>query len=278
MKILLLGGSGRLGQALQNDLKKEEIDFDAPGSKELDITNKTDFQKFMQKGYTHLILTAAMTDVEKAEVFKNETLLVNSFSLENICPFCKQEKIRLIYISSDYVFGGGKKEIGEEEKRSPVNLYGYSKMLAEILIQKSGIPYVILRLSWLFDFIGTNFFTTVEKSLFQNKVLYGNVLEMGRPTYVGDASRATINLLDEEGIFHFGSKEGISRFEWMVEIANIIKKGKGLNVRIEPKSPEFFNLKAKRPLFNILKIEKYLKKYSIPSWKDHWRFYDEKKP
>lgn len=129
MKILMTGGSGRLGSELQTLLPS----IDAPSSKELDITNKESIIAAIEKySPDYFIHAAAYTDVSRAEEAVVDCWEKNVVGTQNVIAALSNRSVKLIYISTDYVFSGDEGNYVEGDCLGPaLNFYALSKLVAE---------------------------------------------------------------------------------------------------------------------------------------------------
>ncbi|MEN3044871.1 MAG: dTDP-4-dehydrorhamnose reductase [Candidatus Hydrothermales bacterium] len=249
MKILLTGATGMLGNKI---LEKVNYDFIKLERKDCDLSKPFEIENFLKKlpsidGIWHI---AAYTDVEGAEEKKSYAFLVNWISTKILTDFSVKKDIKILYISTDYVFDGYKKvPYSEWDTPNPLNIYGKSKLFGEkeVLKNKNSL---IIRTSWLFGEKGENFIVKVIKRAKREKKLKVVIDQCGSPTYTEDLSDAITKLWsnEETGIFHFSNKGEITRFELAKEIIEILN----LDVYLIPSTSEELNLKAKRPSYSVL--------------------------
>jgi len=136
-KILLTGGSGALGQAIQSSARFENID--SPSSKELDITNTETIAAYFYKnrGITYVVHAAAQARIEMGENDPIRTEEVNVVGTSNLVQQVmveesnSQERIRFLFISTDGVYGGESGNYKEDGPTTPKSKYGWSKLAAE---------------------------------------------------------------------------------------------------------------------------------------------------
>ncbi len=270
MRILFTGGTGMLGKKI---LEKFDYEFILLKRKECDLSKPHEIEKFLKKlpeidGIWHI---AAYTDVERAEIDEENCFLVNWISTKILSNFSLKKDIRILYISTDYVFDGKKKKPYREwDKTNPLNIYGKSKLFGEkeVLRNKKGL---VIRTSWLYGEHGENFVTKMIEKGRKEKKLKIVTDQCGSPTYTEDLTDAIKKLWEKEetGIFHFSNKGEVTWFEFTKEIFKILD----INTEIEPCISEDLNLKAKRPSYSVLDtflIEKKLK-IKIPNWKNSLR-------
>jgi len=144
-KILLLGGSGKLGKELQLELNKQSIDFIAPSHSKCDIENFDMLFKVFQKERPNIIIhSAGCIDTEKCETDKQYCLDVNVIGTYNVIKCCRLLNIRLVFISSEYVFWGGEYAYFKNSGINPKNSYGISKGCGELMTQTLD-NYLIIR-------------------------------------------------------------------------------------------------------------------------------------
>lgn len=145
--ILFTGGSGRLGQAL----KRLGADFQFPTRDECDIANLAQLNGFIERTKPSCVVhAAAYTKVEGSERDASIAIETNIIGTANIASICAKKGIRLIYISTDYVFSGERGMYTEDDPVSPINTYAWSKLGGECsvrLVKKS----LIIRTSFSED-------------------------------------------------------------------------------------------------------------------------------
>jgi len=215
MNVLVTGANGQLGQCIKKIEKESSgLRLTFLSSTELDITQKEEVnQIFETSNFDWCINCAAYTNVEKAESEKEKADLVNAEGTKNLAEACKNHQVKLIHISTDYVFDGEKPSAyKEEDKVNPINVYGASKLKGEQFIQQILNEYFILRTSWLYSEFGHNFFNTMlKKANEENCVLKITTEQKGTPTNANDLASVALKIILEDkkeyGIYHF-SNEG----------------------------------------------------------------------
>jgi dTDP-4-dehydrorhamnose reductase len=181
-RTLIIGGSGLLGSVLidyfpdafytYNNTKIEKNN-----AYKLNILDTESIKFLLEKLYPKIIIvTAALTDVDKCEIDSELAYNINAKPFYIITDYIKKVNGRLIQISTDYVFSGKKGNYKEDDLRYPINIYGKTKMQAEDIIIGSGIDYTIIRTSGIFGINmatgKTNFFLWVYNNLKENKDIY----------------------------------------------------------------------------------------------------------
>ena len=143
MKYLITGGTGQLGYDIIKELiSRGELNYLAPTTKEMNITNKDEVEKVIL-GYKPDIIfhCAAYTAVDKAEEDKENCYNINVNGTKNIVSVAEKINAKVVYISTDYVFDGTKEGIYEiDDKTNPINYYGYTKLMGEEEVKKLNPP------------------------------------------------------------------------------------------------------------------------------------------
>ena len=185
MQVLVTGANGMLGQDLCPILEDEGFEVIETDKDTLDITNWENIDKVFSKEKPDIVIhCAAYTNVDKAEEDLETARLINSKGTENIAKACKKFDAVMVYISTDYVFDGkSNKPYLPEDKTSPINNYGITKLEGENAVRSILNNYYICRTSWLYGIHGKNF---VEKML----ALAGAEPELARES---ESSRAKHN-------------------------------------------------------------------------------------
>jgi len=274
MKTLILGGNGMLAY----ELIKAFPDAISWNKEELDITNEERcFDKISLLNPDLIINAAAFSNVDACEDQIEFVMKVNSYALEHLSKVANHCNAKLVHISTDYVFEGTSEQgYSEDDKRSPINIYGHSKSMSEdILLKNSKQPYLI-RTSWLFGKSGKNFVKTIidlTEKMDQIKVVDDQV---GCPTYTKDLAKH-IKLIVEHykpGIYHVTNFGSCSWFEFAKEIIKQTNKNVGVIPISTQESFKLFSwLKARRPQYSILNNTKIPK---LRNWTEAlWEYLEE---
>ncbi len=279
--VLITGSNGQLGQELNALVSKEkdrwrEKKFFFTDRNSLDITNKDMLAKFIEINAIDTIVNcAAYTAVDKAEEDVNSAYNVNHVAVKNMAEIAKQKNIKLIHVSTDYVFDGtSNTPLVEENICNPQGVYAKSKHAGEeevIRINPEGA--IIIRTSWIYSTFGQNFVHTMLRLGKEREALSVVSDQVGTPTYARDLAAAILNILEHKAIlskqveiFHY-SNEGIcSWYDFAKEIFDI----SNVNCIVSPISTEEYPTPAKRPLYSVLNKNKIINTYNleIPYWKD----------
>ena len=207
MITLVTGSNGQLGKTIQSIVKnKSEFIFTDINS--LDITKKEKIESVITSHDINCIVNcAAYTDVDGAEIEKKKADDLNDNAIKNLVDISEAYKLRLIHISTDYVYNGiNKSEISEYEYVNPQNYYGVSKLNGEKHIENSISESIVIRTSWLYSSFGKNFVKTIiEKSKSKDLLkIVGD--QYGCPTNAYDLANAIIQIIKSKDIFDKESK------------------------------------------------------------------------
>lgn len=257
MRILITGASGMLGHDLQRTLKNHELIL--CNSKNLDITNKNLVSETINEMKPDILInSAAYTNVDDCETNYEEAYKVNALGPKNLANVCKDLKIPLVHISTDYVFDGKKTEpLKENDNLGPQTAYGKTKLEGEQFIQKILDEYFIIRTAWLYGCDGDNFVKTMlnlSKSL--NEITVVND-QIGSPTFTYDLAKGISEIIktDKYGVYHLTNSGSCSWYEFSKEIFRLANK----NVKVIPVTTEEFPRPAPRPKYSVLNNDKWIK-------------------
>ena len=161
-KYLITGGSGKLGTHL-----KELLSCDTPTHQEFDITDPKKIRNYFNQDYKALIHLAAISDQHYAANHQEESYLVNVLGCRNLAKIANEKNLKIIYISTDYIFPGTAGNYSETDHPSPANWYGYTKLAGEYEIRLKSQKWCIIRtsfrpLKWGFPTAFTNVFTSAD--------------------------------------------------------------------------------------------------------------------
>jgi dTDP-4-dehydrorhamnose reductase len=284
MKILVTGKDGQLGQSFQRLVKFESqkistnFNFVFIGREDLDFSESNFIFKYFKKNKYDLILNfAAFTNVDKAEASKTKSDKVNHIAVDAIAQMAVKYKMRLIHISTDFVFdGNSNKPYTETDKTSALNVYGAGKLAGEkALLSKMKSNAIIIRTSGVYSEFGNNFVKTILKLSKKNKNL--NVIsdQIGAPTYASDLASAIIEIITSDKfistskpseIYHYSNEGEISWYDFAREIVKICN----IDCIVNPIASIDYPLPAKRPKFSLLNKQKIETEFgiSIIDWRE----------
>ena len=248
MKLLITGGKGMLGRTLCDVLSEHEIIVaDLP---EADITDAAGFNRFLAKsGAEAVIHCAAMTAVDKCETEKDLAYLLNAFGSANVASACHRQGVRLIAISTDYVFDGALDRPYHEFDIATggATVYGQSKFAGEEMIRRHCPNHVICRISWLYGAGGPSFVHAMMKLADGTRPELKVVADQhGNPTSTRAVAIQLKNLLSRPelvGTFHMTCEGEATWFEFAQEIFRLAGKPQ----KVLPCTTQEFPRPAPRP-------------------------------
>ncbi|MBR7119022.1 MAG: dTDP-4-dehydrorhamnose reductase [Lentisphaeria bacterium] len=254
LRILLTGGKGMLGRTL-NDVLGSEFDVIPTDLPEADITDINSFGNVLDKYAPDAVIhCAAMTQVDDCESKQDTAYLINAVGSGIVAKCCAQRNIRLIAISTDYVFDG-KSSAPYNEFDTPsgaATVYGKSKFAGECEILKNHPTSVICRISWLYGPGGPSFVHTMLKLANSGKTELKVVDDQyGNPTSTIAVANALKNILKKTeltGVFHL-TCEGIVTWKGFAEK---IFELAGIQCKVNGCTTEEFPRPAPRPHYSAL--------------------------
>lgn len=275
MKVFVTGVKGQLGYDVVNELEKRGMEAVGVDIEEMDITDSTSVNKVIRAAAPDAVIhCAAYTAVDAAE--DNEALCrkVNAEGTQNIANVCKDLDIKMIYISTDYVFDGqGTRPWEPDDERHPLNVYGQTKYEGELAVQNTLDKYYIVRIAWVFGVNGKNFIKTMLKLAETHSRLTVVNDQFGSPTYTYDLAKLLVDMVqtDKYGIYH-ATNEGICTW---YEFACEIFKQAGIAIEVAPVSAEEYKAKAKRPENSRMNKDKLTENgfEKLPPWQDALKRY-----
>jgi dTDP-4-dehydrorhamnose reductase len=224
---------------------------------QLDVTDR-DAVRAAITGDDVVINCAAWTDVDGAEEHEPEALRINCDGARNVAEAAG----RVIYVSTDYVFDGTKREpYLESDPVNPQTAYGRTKLAGERATAEANPRHHIVRTSWLFGPGGPNFVETILRLARERDSLRVVDDQVGKPTYTGHLAPELLELATSEkyGIHHRAGAGECSWFEFALEIV----ERAGLDCSVEPCTTAEFPRPAPRPAYSVLGGEQRL-----PSWRE----------
>lgn len=284
MKVLVTGVKGQLGYDVVNELEKQNIEAVGVDIEEMDITDSASVNKVIKEVNPDAVIhCAAWTAVDAAEDEdkKEKVKLVNVDGTQNIANVCKELDIKMMYISTDYVFNGEGTEPWQPDCKdyAPQNVYGQTKLDGELAVANTLDKYFIVRIAWVFGKNGNNFIKTmlkVGKNHDQLKVVSDQI---GTPTYTFDLAKLLVSMIvtNKYGYYHATNEGGyISWWDFTKEIfKQATEMGYDIysekNITVTPvTTAEYGVSKAKRPFNSRLDKSKLVENgfTPLPTWQD----------
>ena len=271
--ILVTGANGQLGSEIRV-LSNGDGNFLFTDRGELDITDFAAVETFISKNAVGTVINcAAYTAVDKAECDAQNADLINNKAVENLAKICKDKDIKLVHISTDYVFDGKNyKPYLEEDEPNPIGVYAKTKYDGEkAILAINPQNSIIIRTSWVYSSFGANFVKTMLRLGREHESLGVVFDQVGSPTYARDLAKAILDILPKiknhkTEIYHFSNEGVVSWYDFAKEIMKMAK----LSCNITPIESAQYPTPAPRPHYSVLNKAKIKREFGveIPYWKD----------
>ena len=272
--ILVTGSMGQLGSEIKELSSNYNYNFFFTTRDDIDITSKDSIKEFCQTNSINVIINcAAYTAVDKAQSDIENADLVNRKAVKKLSIVAKELNIKLIHISTDYVFDGKNfKPYVEEFQTNPQSVYGKTKLDGENEIRDiNPLNSIIIRTSWVYSYYGNNFVKTMLR-LGKEKEELGVIFDqVGTPTYAKDLAITILDIIPQIDnqkveIYNYSNEGVLSWYDFAKEIMKMAK----LNCKTNPIETYQYPTPAKRPHFSLLNKSKIKSKFNleIPYWKD----------
>ena len=284
MRTLVTGANGQLGKSIKNLVIQQQIS-DSFVFATRDQLNLSDLQSLESYFETHtfdlIINCAAYTTVDRAELDGKEANMVNHLAVKKIAEIAQNKNIKLIHISTDFVFDGFKSQpYLESDATDPLNIYGKTKLAGEnAVISIMKFNAIIIRTSWVYSEYGNNFVDTILKLVKNGNELNVVSDQIGTPTYASDLGLAILTILrsekfngseQESQIYHYSNKGFCNWHDFAKEIINIL----GSNCVLNSIKTEDYPTTAKRPRSTVMSTDKISQEFGlkINFWKNSLKF------
>ncbi len=272
--ILVTGSKGQLGSELQELSSEYDYNFYFTDRDSLDVTDKESIVAFIKNNVIDTVINAAAyTAVDKAEEDTVNADKVNHLATQYLAEISKEHNIKLIHVSTDYVFDGKNyKPYTEDDATNPNGVYGATKLAGEKVMQEINPKNaIIIRTSWVYSSFGANFVKTMLR-LGKERDSLGVIFDqVGTPTYTRDLAKAILEILpkiknDNVAIYNYSSEGVLSWYDFAKEIMRMAK----LECQINPIETKEYPTPVTRPHYSLLNKAKIKKEFNIdiPYWKD----------
>jgi dTDP-4-dehydrorhamnose reductase len=273
MKILITGANGLLGQKLIARLQQQQgVQCIATARKalaqpfatgefyNLDVTNPAEVNAVIAATKPDVIIhTAAMTNVDQCETEQEACWLQNVTAVQYLIDACATHHVRLIHLSTDFIFDGSRGPLDENAEPNPVNFYGQSKLAAEDIIRASAIDWCILRTVLVYgvtpDMSRSNIVLWVKRNLEEGKKISVVNDQWRTPTLAEDLAMGCYlaAIQNATGIYNIAGKDFMTPYDIAVQTADFFNLD---NALITATNSTQFTQPARRPLTTGFKIEK----------------------
>lgn len=272
--IFITGSNGQLGSELKKLSTNYQYNFFFTCKDDLDISNTTDIKNFIEKNNIDTIINcAAYTAVDKAQSEEELADEINHIAVKNLAQISKENNIKIVHVSTDYVFDGKNyKPYQEDDTTNPQSIYGKTKLNGEkAMIDINPQNSIIIRTSWVYSSYGNNFVKTMLR-LGREKEELGVIYDqVGTPTYAKDLAKVILGILpninnNKVEIYNYSNEGVLSWYDFAKEIMKMAK----LDCKINPIETYQYPTPAPRPHYSLLNKSKIKKDFDIiiPFWKD----------
>ena len=256
-RLLLIGANGQLGSDLLKKFNERGSHVTVATRKDFDVCDANLTRNFIEEAAPDVIInTSAFHKVEACEEDAQLAFAVNTLAVRNLADVAARVGAVLVHFSTDYVFGGARREPYEEEcQPDPINVYGASKAAGEWFVQSRSDRNLIIRTSGLYGQAGSsgkggNFVQTMLRSgREKGKVAVVDDQHLS-PTFTEDLAYAVADLIEKSasGIYHVTNSDSCSWFTF----AKAIFEEAGMRVTVHPITSAASRSKVRRPAYSVL--------------------------
>jgi dTDP-4-dehydrorhamnose reductase len=254
MRIFITGNRGQLGRELMCSLSAHTVDGgDLP---ELDIMDADTTRRRIEAAKPDIVIhAAALTDTRLCEDDPHLARRVNGLGTRNVALACRDAGAALLYVSTNEVFDGLKREpYVESDAPNPVNAYGRSKLEGEEEARALVERLYIVRTAWLYGGGSRDFPAKMLAAASRQAELTVVTDEVATPTLARDLSDAIARLVEigVYGVYHFTNSGECSRFEWAREVLRLAGRS---DVALKPTTLAEYNAYPPKPPYTALRNE-----------------------
>jgi dTDP-4-dehydrorhamnose reductase len=271
--ILVTGSNGQLGSEIKALASNyTDYNFIFTDVADLDICNHKVVATFIEANQVNAIINcAAYTAVDKAEEQQDLSDKINHLAVANFAQLAKERHIKLLHISTDYVFDGtNHRPYLETDTPNPESVYGKTKLAGEQAMQHiNPANSIIIRTAWVYSSYGNNFVKTMLRLGKDRDEINVVADQIGTPTNAADLAQAILSILpklknETVELFHY-SNEGVC--SWY-DFAKAIFEIKGIPIKVNPIDSALYPTPAKRPFYSVLNKAGIKATYQldIPHW------------
>ncbi|MEY8767074.1 dTDP-4-dehydrorhamnose reductase [Francisella philomiragia] len=279
MNVLVTGSNGQLGSELKELVSNSKLEIQSytfifADSKLLDITDHEAVKQFIIDNNIRVVINcAAYTAVDKAESDIEGADKINHLAVANIAEIAKEYNIKLVHISTDYVFNGHNyRPYLEDDQTDPQGVYGVTKLAGErAILDINPKNSIIIRTSWIYSYYGNNFVKTMLRLGRERDTLGVIYDQVGTPTYAKDLAKAILDILpkiqDSRFKIYNYSNEGVASWH---DFAKEIMAIANIDCQVNSIETKDYPTPAKRPHYSVLNKSKIKSDFNIkiPYWKD----------
>lgn len=273
LDILITGGSGQVGTALQQIVWPPRVMLHAPARADMDLADGASIHRaFAARPFAAVINAGAWTAVDKAETHLEAAFQINAMAPAALAALSSRAGIPMVQVSTDYVFDGAKDDAyGEGDAVRPLGVYGASKLAGELAVRAGNPRSVVLRTSWIVSASGSNFLKTMLKLADTRPELRVVDDQHGCPTSARDVAEAIRTIIlrlvaDPDaptGIYHFVNSGDTTWAGFAREIFAISRAAGGPHAEVTGIPTQEYPTAALRPANSRLSTGKLSRDYGI---------------
>jgi len=279
MKVLVTGANGQLGKSLRDivSMHQTSIVFIFADRAQLDTSQTQNIKSYLDQHPVDVIVNcAAYTLVDQAESEIEIANQINHLSVKKLAELAQHRQIKLMHISTDYVFDGlSSKPYTEDEATNPLSVYGTTKLQGEQAVQTTmDHNALIIRTSWMYSEYGKNFVKTMLKLGLEKDQISVINDQIGSPTYALDLADVIMTILQSQHfrqanfktqLYHYTNQGNCSWYDF----AQTIFQMANIDCKVKPINTTQYPLPAMRPAYSVLNTKKIEQDFdlNIPKWK-----------
>jgi len=256
-RVLITGGDGQLATTIMSLVSNTKSHFTPLSHQKADICDSEAMERILlELGIDTIVNCAAYTRVEDAESSVEDAMRINRDGVATLADLCTKHNIRLIHLSTDYVFGAEMERTTpytEEDVPRPINIYGRSKAEGEREALRAPRA-IVLRVSWLYSPYGNNFCLKIRQlGATRNELSVVND-QWGTPTSALGLARLIIEIIDGglgermEGIYNYSDGGACTWYDFACEIIRL----DGSQCTIRGCTSQEYPTRAARPRYSVL--------------------------
>jgi len=272
-RILLFGGSGQIGRALQKLALTQDWELKALSRTECDFMQGGSIGKSVHEFMPNIVINAAaLTDIEACEREPERAREINFHAVANIAAQCATYDAPLIQLSTDYVFDGASEvPYQPDDAMNPLNIYGQTKMMGEEAARHGIHWHVILRTSLVFSSVGNNVLTKFLHQIDTQDEVQGITDIKSNPTSAAAVAAALITITNAIlsgkgngfGTYHFCGPKAVTRYELLEDIMHIYAPLTKSRPKLIPIHAREAPSKTPRPPTSSLNCDKLCHDYGL---------------
>jgi dTDP-4-dehydrorhamnose reductase len=278
VRLLVTGARGMLGHDVIRAGERAGHELVLVDLPELDITDAAAVEQMLDRlkaedgSLDGVLNCAAWTDVDGAESKREQAHAVNALGAGVLAAVTAAAGLRLLHISTDYVFdgtapleGGRPRPYLEADLTGPRSVYGSTKLEGERLVLAASRAHTVVRTAWLYGVDGPNFVATMMRLAGEREVVQVVTDQIGSPTWAGHLAPALLGLLERHvsGLVHLTGGGVVS---WNGFAQEIFRQAE-IDCRVEPATSEQMARPAPRPAWSALESERD-DVLPLPPWQD----------